>query len=556
MAKVNYQQQLAELQRAREEQQAIYEAFADPDSDVAMTVRGRIAELDAAIRDIQEQIQDLEHRREKTRRRRNWDTERPLIDEAMDKNYMGYVIPEDRFIYCRDFGAGQSNVQFKDLGSTRILRLLNKLTGQTIRGRDANEIIDYFEARGRSFHAVTASFNNRRWNESEVYNKMSVIRAHWLEPNYAEAQDYDQRFDILIGAVSGGREENINHLEQWVGFKYLYPGKNANIPNIDMGGNPGGNGKGRFIEMLKTIFTPSCVVQAHREELDKFNAAWEMATILYYDEPEEKELAVGKLKQATGSEDMRIEKKGIDATMSDRNYNFIFLSNNEKGVVKLSGGSDGGEDRRYSVITTDIVLFDVLTQNGMDGPQARSWLDELAQDLVKDRAAVARWLAHIIQKHGIGGMDTLPALHGEDYHRRFDEQKDAVTQAFDAILPVFQSQGVLPKRWLHQMVQTLTENPAHKSKNVAEKFQNYLTRQRQDWHTQERTLIHVDWLGDEEDEIQAAAFVTEATAGSYRTAYRFDYSLISTKKWLKGLGNSNTITSDNIKISLENGENH
>jgi len=533
--------ELEELQEALELQQSIYGKL-DVDSKEALTVRGKIAELEEAISAIELELHKKEQAEEKVRKKNNWKKESNKVAEAIERNYMGYIIPEDKFIYCRDYGTTQNNVQFKMFPSTRVVRILNKMTGMTVSGKDYQEVIDYFEDLGRSFYDVTSSFNNAKWNESEVYNKMSVIRDHWIQPDYEHSDSYDPDIDLLIYSICGGKEENIAHLEKWVAFKYLNPGRNANIPNIDMGGNPGGNGKGTFVTMLKTIFTPTCVIQAHREELDKFNGAWEMGVILYYDEPEEKELAASKLKQATGSEDMRVEKKGIDATMADRNYNFIFMSNNEKGVVKLSGGSDGGEDRRYSVITTDIVLRDIIED--VVGPEkAQSRVNHIAQNVVKDRTTVARWLAHIIKKHNIEAMDTLPALHGDDYHRRFDEQKDAITEAFDKILPVFAKNNCINWTLLHNAVKTLTENESWRARNVAEKFQRYLTRNGIDFESKERCSIKITWKGEEQERVQQNAIIVRGA-----TNLTFDYSDLCSTKWRKGMKDMNVLNAENIVI--------
>jgi hypothetical protein len=501
--------------------------IADLTSDEALNIRGKIATVKESIGIIDREIERLEIAEAKQERKTNWKAERPLVDEAIDKNYIGYIIPEDKFIYCRDYGAGQSNVQFKLFNATRIVRALSKLAGTNITSRDPNEIIDYFQQRGRCFLDITSSFNQSKWNESEIYNKMSVIRDHWLVPDYENADKYDQTLDILLHCVCGGKQENIEHLERWVAFKYLNPGKNANIPNLDLGGNPGGNGKGRFVELLKTIFTPTCVIQAHKEELEKFNANWEMAVILYYDEPEEKELAAGKLKQATGSEDMRIEKKGIDATMADRNYNFVFLSNNQHGVVKLSGGSDGGEDRRYSVVNTDLVLLDVLMDSGFEKPGALNWLDNLAQNLVKDRVQVARWLAHLIQKHGVRDMTVLTALHGEDYRARFESQKDPSTVAFDHILPVFMAQRMISQSLLAEVVRLMTDNTSHKEHNVMDKFEYYLKRKKIEYKVTERCRWKMLWRGEVVKDYQNKIVHLRADA----KGHQFDYSAISSRRW-------------------------
>jgi Family of unknown function (DUF5906) len=487
-------------------------------------LRNKIDEAEGLAIEIEKQIAVLKQKEEKVEKKNKWKKEQPLIDQAMEDNYMGYLITEDKFIYCRDYGAGQSNVQFKTFPATRIIRALGKMAGITIHSKDYAEIIDYFEQQGKTFLDITSSFNRQKWNESEIYNKMSVIRAHWLEPNFVDT-NYDPNIDVLITAVAGGKQENVEHLEKWVAFKYLYPEKNANTPNLDIGGNPGGNGKGRFVELLKTIFTSACVVQAHREELEKFNSNWEMATVLYYDEPEEKELAASKLKQATGSEDMRIEKKGIDATMADRNYNFVFLSNNEKGVVKLSGGSDGGEDRRYSVITTDLVLYDLLVNTGMDDKASRQWLDNLAQKLLKNKAEVAKWLGAIILKHDVVKMDVLPALHGEDYQTRFEEQKENIIEAFDRVMTIINKQGFMPTMVLCELIRILTENSKHLDKNIISKFEYYLKRNQITYRLKDRQHWDSVWHDEDIKAQQSKCFIIGGNP-----EFKFDMSEIYTSK--------------------------
>jgi hypothetical protein len=504
------EQEILELRAGKLGFEQMYAQTEDKNSDHGLVLFGQIKQIEESISELEDLLDQAEEKTEKAAKRSAWKKNKPAIDQAINDNYMGYIIPEDKFIYCRDYGAGQSNVQFKMFNSTRIVKALSKLAGVNINHGDHYEIIDYFQQQGKTYLDVTSSFNKAKWNESEIYNKMSVIREKWIKPDFANADAYNRDLDVLIACVCGGKQENIDHLERWVAFKYLNPAKNANIPNLDLGGNPGGNGKGRFVEILKTIFTPACVIQAHREELDKFNGAWEMAVILYYDEPEEKELAASKLKQATGAEDMRVEKKGIDATMADRNYNFIFMSNNKHGVVKLSGGSDGGEDRRYSVINTDLVLMDVLLDSGKSKREAQLWLDDMAQKLVKDPVDLSRWLAHLIRKHAVELIPVLSALHGEDYHARFESQKDAITQAFDEILPVFLKQRCMPLMTLTEIVHAHTENHRWKEHKVGPLWETYLKRNRIEFAGLNRTRYRVMWGADDQlREAQGKLFVVE-----------------------------------------------
>jgi hypothetical protein len=212
--------------------------------------------------------------------------------------------------------------------------------------------------------------------------------------------------------------------------------------------------------------------------------------------------------------------------MADRNYNFLFISNNQQGVVKLSGGSDGGEDRRYSVINTDLVLFDLLRQVGGTEESSRDWLDDLAQRLIKDPAQVAAWLAHIIQKHNVPTLSVLPALHGEDYARRFETQKDTVTVAFDKLLPVFLKNGMFPQNLLGEAVRALTDNAKHKDLNVMTKFEEYLQRNRIDFVVAERKRYNITQAGDARQEIQKKIIHTPTCV-----KFEFEWSTICTKKY-------------------------
>jgi hypothetical protein len=182
------------------------------------------------------------------------------------------------------------------------------------------------------------------------------------------------------------------------------------------------------------VFTYGCVTPATAKELqDGFNASWEMSTIIYFDEPTEKELPTNKVKNATGGEEQRIEKKGVDAYTADRNYNIMALSNNEEGVFRLTGTGMAGQDRRYSVVSTDIILIDeIMKREHCSFEQATVRVNQIAQ-LVKDRKEVRKWLAHVIMKHNIVDMKILNPLHGVDYQKRFEDQKDTVQQVFDVL---------------------------------------------------------------------------------------------------------------------------
>jgi len=484
-----------ELRQGRREEEARKLVLEDElsratDERERTRLQGAVYDTEDRIRDFERDIRALEEAEQSARNSKHWIEDQKTVSAIMESHDMGYLVQDQRIIYCKDFGAKQNNALFKDFTATgrKIVRWFETVCGYKLRGADEDRIIDLFIEQKRSYLNTTASFNIDKWNERNSYNKMSIIKKYWLQPS--DSAEYDERFDFLMYCLGGGKAENIEHLERWVLMKYIQPELASAIPNIDLGGGAGGTGKNTFITLLKTVFTPMCVVQAHKEELHKFNGNWEMALILYYDEPEERELEASKLKQATGSEDMRVERKGIDATMADRNYNFLFLSNNPKGVVTLSGGADSAEDRRYSVIYTSTVMLEEARRRGIEN--AKEYVDSIWSDLVKNRILVSNWLSGLIIRHQQHLGTKLNALHGEDYHNRFDVQKDDITHAFDEILPVYQSQGVIPKKWLADLVRTHTENASWKDKNVVKKFEEYLKRNMIDYEIAERYHIDID----------------------------------------------------------------
>jgi hypothetical protein len=289
-----------------------------------------------------------------------------------------------------------------------------------------------------------------------------------------------------------------------------------------------------------------CVIEAAAKEICAgFNANWAQAVVIHYDEPEENELPNSKIKNATGGESQRIEKKGIDAYMADRNHSFIFTSNNENGVVRLSG-TKSGEDRRYSVIITNIVMVDyVMETQNVDFDTAKERVNSIAQ-LVKDNKEVAKWLAHIILKHNVMDAVVLQPLHGIDYDNRFQDQKTILNRAFDVIFPIFQSEGFIATDLLLDLVHILTDNSKYKIVTVRRQFENYLKNKKQLPKLVDKVQIDYLWKGAQifdlsKDRPRRSIITCSDTPGN-----TFNYDLVSNTKMIKGIG----ITSEVCSLAI------
>lgn len=419
-----------------------------------------------------------------------WKEVEPKILQVIKENHISYNVETNKFIYCMDMGSnGYVNPVFRTFDGARSTSAFSKMIGQYL--FDANfSIQKTFITKNHTHYQETASFNKNKWKSDKVYNKANIIRKFWLEPIFE--QPYDPDFDLLMYCVGGAKQENIDHLEQWLAYKYMFPERIANTPNLDLGGSPGGNGKTLYVELLKTIFTPNCVVPAVAKELmDGFNSSWELAVVLHFDEPEEKELPASKMKNATGSLEQRVERKGVDAYSSDRNYNIIATSNNQLGVFKLAGTGTAGEDRRYSVINTNIPLVDeIMLREAATVDDAKVRASNISAK-IKDQDLMAKWLGAIIMKHSVAGMNILKPLHGQDYLQRFEDQKSNLDTIFDQLLPVLQASGVINVRVLQDVVTLLQDGKKPNPKTLKKLWKDFLNRNKVQYteHTRERMDI-------------------------------------------------------------------
>lgn len=544
--KAKWQKQLTDL----ETQVALGKDTPANKVDIA-NCKKKIKDADEAIADLNKQRKEYNVATKEETQAVSLNEERLIVTELIEKNNIGYLADSNKYIYCVGMQSDSADIVnpiFKTTEAAKFGRVLGKLARLSNKTLNKlcyktyqEDLADHFGHTGNDYLDETTSFLDAKWSREKIYNRGRVIRNFWVQPDYTEAENYDKRFDFLIHCIGSGKAENMDHLEQWVAYKYLYPERAGNTPNLDIGGYPGGNGKGRYIELCKTIFTNPCVVGAALKELmDGFNGNWGMATVLYYDEPAANELPEGKLKQATGGEDMRQERKGVDATIVDRNYSILFVSNNPNGVAKLSGTGSGGEDRRYSVMITSKVMLDEAISLGLakDEAEAKIFVNSI-NNLIKQRKEVSKWLGYVIKKHKVDEMVSLPPLHGEDYKKRFEDQKNNVDSAFDLILPVFQQNGCIPSKILHELVIAITGLEKYSIKKCTQNWERYLGKNKVLFTNTKQRVKHT-FGGAPVFEKVAAVF---SAAGNYE----FDHESITDEMPTKTTVYSN----DNITLGKD-----
>jgi uncharacterized protein DUF5906 len=269
--------------------------------------------------------------------------------------------------------------------------------------KGSNEILlKFLKSQGRSYLSMGLSTSPL---PKGVLNRHRTD--HWLQPVEGE---YHEIFDILFRSLGDDKEENILHLKQVIGWKYLNP-SDYKLPCLVIFGE-GGAGKTLLIDsLLATIFGKHQVLATQQDQITNFNGemAGKMAVLI--DESTSDKANMEKFKAMVGREYLNINEKYMKPYVADNTALYFTGGNGAKGAILL--GRDKS-DRRWSILKVERDLFThVMEVKSMTWEQAKTWwFDNI--DLLKDRNEVAKWLYHVVSI--AEKLETTPSeLHGIDY---------------------------------------------------------------------------------------------------------------------------------------------
>jgi hypothetical protein len=243
-----------------------------------------------------------------------------------------------------------------------------------------------------------------------------------------------------------------------------------------------------------------------------------------------------ELKQNSGNGSIVIEPKGVDAYSVDATANTIVLDNT--GLVKLVGGGSAGEDRRWSIVETELTLLEVLAEKySLDAEQSKHLAEQMGK-LFENRLECGKWVAAMIQKHSIELLPVLLPLHGEDYMNRLNEQKDNWISIFDQILPILVNQGVMPFKFIKEIVEAETGEKIKRPVTLSTKFDEFLSRK--GFKNVEKTDVNVHIMfGDTlNGKIKGAVRRIDSEANT------FDFELLSSVPYNK----KHTISRETLQL--------
>jgi len=452
------------------------------------------------------------------------------LSNILQQKDIAYIASDGKYVLIDDYSKDPRKVNLKEDTVTHqhLKGMLNNIAQSP--GKFSNftedDLRTVFETNGKSYQIKTSSFHESKWNEQYVFNSLKVQTRYWAQ--VVEDTNYHEFFDDLFYCLGGGKQENIEHLEKWIVYKRLFPQKSNTIPHINITGKPGGNGKGIFMSYLASLFTPNSVYKGDIKELGGgFNSAWEGKVVINLDDEEEKQFPHASMKKSTGSNEIRIEPKGVNAYTVDATFSLIVTDNT--GIVKLVGGGIGGEDRRWSVILTEIVFLEYLSKKyNISLHEAKSLAEYIVNELCENRLEVQKHFSHLVKKHDGYNMTTLLALHGADYTRRVEEQKDQYQEVFEQILPIFMDQGIMPFDFIQQITEAMLGVSIKGPKSFSQKFDEFLSRHGVTGVENVEYRTKILWDGEDDNVIHKKK--VRRLSDQYT---QFDYSLISSVKYNK-----------------------
>lgn len=520
-----------------------------------------IDKYNGLIEQIQEQIQDYE-KAIKEAEEADLNKASDVIKMFGNKFNLRYIADMSRFVSLKNEHGLEDKInlvykQTKPADIVGILNVWSKKAGCFDNFTPA-QIRYMCEKNNMAYESLQVSFNKDKWSGGYSFNLMTVMQDYWIkidprilnmtiDPN-DECMKYNPLFDDWLYTLNGGKDENIWHTKEFVIQKLLYPEQFTDSGSLNpyYTGTPGGNGKGILVIILATLFTPMAIVMSRAKEMaESFNSRQQGKIFNIIDEGDEGHISQAVLKKRSGSEEIVIEGKGLEPVTMDRTESMIIFDNSGN-TVELKGP---GEDRRWSVIETNLVMIDYFVNkmniSREEAAEICAFIAELAKDRKEVNKLVNFWMYQLIQKHKEfytkhKRLPKLVALHGQDYKNRLDSKRDSLTELFEELFPVIKKYGFIPWSWLKDICHT--RDARLSDKDISDKFDEFMKRNGYSEIKRTKSKVKVLWQGTViEPEFNTS--VRKIFSGSNT----FDFAHISTERYNKGV----SINEHTLNINLD-----
>lgn len=385
---------------------------------------------------------------------------------------VAYVIERGDFVYVSDYSVAKEkpNVLFRYIEPNKFVEELAMGLGIKSWHLPPARVKDLFNSMNRTFQMSRFSIDERLWNDSKVYLPIKHMERYFIDKMEVEGE-HSEYFDWLMYSLSGGKLENQEHIERWILHKVINYHKAVTTPDVVIVGHVGGNGKGILQAIIRLMFPASLSGKATTKTLkSQFTAIMIGKLIVFFDDQDNKEISLDVVKQMAGADTMIFEEKGKDQFEAEKTHSSAWFA--QDLPFKLTpGGKEGGVDRRFSIMRTNITLLEsirlhskVKTGADMTMEEAKDKAEIIVRDYLINRVEVAKWFKHLQAKYPEINKDyTLKPLHGDDYQYFLDQQNTGVEKVWDKlVVPVIESGGAVPLFVVKELVRHLEGNYSDK----------------------------------------------------------------------------------------------
>ncbi len=536
---------------------------AHPDKPVRIkTIEGKIELLLGGLFDLESDFKDLN-------RTRDDETEEKIqaalnhIATVIDQDpSMAYVIKDKEFINIVENSTvrEKQNVTIDKYDHISFVQLLAAKTKLKSWHLPTHRVIDLFNNMDRSYKMARFTIDSARWNK-DVYQPISHMREHFIDRlQLSPAEDKAASaslhyFDWLMHSLSGGKDENKEHIERWIVQKIINYNKAVTTPDLVIVGHVGGNGKG-IIQAIVRIMLPAILSgNANTKTLtNNFNAIMLGKLIVFFDDQISKEIPLDVVKQLAGSDTMIFEEKGKDQYNGEKTHSSAWFA--QQLPFRLTpAGQEGGVDRRFSVMRTNITFLESIrkfmreeNEQEISVEESKDLAEAIVGNVLLNRICIAKWFQELLKRYPDMNDDyVLKALHGEDYHYFLDQQKDRVDEIFkELIIPVIESGGGVPLLVVREILRLSHENIPH-DKTLIKKLTELASQNKIDILCGRRSI---DIVGHgNSTKIQNSAIIKK---GNIDKSPDFDWGLVSSKAYKKPGKGEDYISEEDFVFGVKN----
>jgi len=436
----------------------------------------RIAELEETQKQNQEHLEEL-----KSELKTLQDDEEAGISASLkqvEEQWLNqnptaaYIIDEQQFVFIKDYSSipEKQNVQLRRLEPARFAEFLANELKLKSWNLPQIRIKDLFNRTGRTFEYSRYSVKPEIWQKKAVYHPIQHLEKYFInnydlkEDEIKEARQSLPFFDILMYSLSGGKEENQEHIERWILHKIINYHKAVTTPDLVIVGHVGGNGKGILQAIIRQMLPAMLSGLANTKTLNgSFNAILAGKIIVFFDDQNSKEIPLDVVKQLAGSETMIFERKGFDQYEAEKTCSSAWFAN--KLPFRLTpAGQEGGVDRRFSVMATNITFLESIRRYAeqelnqiLTVEQSKDLAETIVGRYLLNRINIAYWFKCLQQKYPeIDSEYTLKPLHGSDYHYFLNTQRTTYEVIWqDLVVPVLAEGGIVPIFVIKELIRHL-----------------------------------------------------------------------------------------------------